>query len=156
MPARAPSRILSAKASTDPTLPLKHDQRCVDVPAMPDLSKALGDVYGQAATKPFIGDRQIDDDLAAALSAALVNAPAVPAVTVGTDGAAGAFAGALRDLSSAGSPAETALAPVTVPEAKLTPATETPLPGPPWRREDDDILPGATKKASRGLHLGRR
>src|SRR5437762_572175 len=52
---------------------------------MPDLWKALGDVYGDAdpdgpsvAVERPASARPLDDDLAAALSAALVNAPAPP------------------------------------------------------------------------------
>jgi hypothetical protein len=64
----------------------------VDDITMPDLWKALGDVYGDADTdappvtvEPAADQRALplDDDLAAALSAALVNAPAAPANVVG-------------------------------------------------------------------------
>src|SRR4051794_34184157 len=63
---------------------LKHHASRADARAMPDLWKALGDVYGDAHARPLpvepaAIDRAVtgpwDDDWAAALSAALVDGP---------------------------------------------------------------------------------
>jgi hypothetical protein len=114
----------------------------------------------------------LDDDLAAALSAALVSAPAADAVAPVVPAApapplapptrsAAGVAGTLREFRrDAGEPADrTAAEAQPAPGAAAGVVATAPaaaLPGAPWRREDDDILPSGGGRSGRARHRGRR
>ena len=147
---------------------------------MPELWKALGDVYGDAdpdgvptRVEPPAARRSappLDDDLAAALSAALVNAPApaptpVPPRPAPVPTVAPAPAPAPTPAPIAPAPAPVASLPVPEAQEKVAswlveieqrqsvrdkgPDLDAALPaGPTWARVDDDILP-ATKAGRR-------
>src|SRR4051794_24252578 len=136
---------------------------------MPDLWKALGDVYGDTSpdappvkVEPAAEQRAValplDDDLAAALSAALVNAPAAPAPSF-------APVQSPAPVAAPVIPPAPVPAPLIVPEPPAPgaqdkvaswlveietrqglrekgPDLEAALPdGPTWTRLDDDIVP---------------
>ena len=162
---------------------------------MPDLWKALGDVYGDAdpdgpptkveAPAAHRSAPPLDDDLAAALSAALVNAPSAP-VTPPAEAAtstpvpppppvpapapipapAPAPASAPFAASEPVVPAEPAAAEkvaswlVEIEQRQTArdkgPDLDAALPaGPTWMRRDDDILPG-TKAAKANAKRRRK
>ena len=154
---------------------------------MPDLWKALGDVYGDTSpdappvkVEPAAEQRTVtlplDDDLAAALSAALVNAPAGPAPVA----APAPTPVPVAPPAPVVPPVPVAFVPpVVVPEPVVPaaqdkvaswlaeietrqelrdkgPDLEAALPeGPTWARADDDIVPSKGKgKAGRKARKG--
>ena len=138
---------------------------------MPDLWKALGDVYGESDARPVHVEPSaqlrgpeavsvpLDDDLAAALSAALVDGsapahPVTPAPIVEApkveESVEGPPAGEAQDRLSAwlaDIDARQKLREQGPPVQAIESVTEA------WRRGDDDILPAkAGKKAKRKGH----
>jgi hypothetical protein len=165
---------------------LKAGAGPVDIATMPDLKKALGELYDSPAPEPTRLTTSLDDDLAAALRAALVNAPAAePAGPVAAAAPAvpppSAMAGRLREFRrdaldppsrpAAGEPGGPVPAPGTSASGAASGSAGSAgsagvgaagavaaLPGQPWRREDDDILPTGGAKSGRSSgarHRGR-
>jgi hypothetical protein len=158
---------------------------------MADLRKSLGDVYESSsaspppARPPRRGDGSsgpvLDDDLAEALSAALVSAPGGPGANGVTEpdptasptsaAARSRMAGTLRefrrdamsppavDQATPGATAAGPAAPVAAAAAPAPPAAPAvePLPGTVWRPEQDDILPAgpASNVRNKEIHFGR-
>ena len=123
---------------------------------MPDLWKALGDVYGDAdadappvAVEPAATQRAgaalgLDDDLAAALSAALVNAPSAPSTAdpVAPPPAPPAQERVATWISEIETRQEL---------REKGPDLDAALPeGPTWTRVNDDILPSGKSKGRKG------
>ena len=157
--------------------PFKECAAGADVVTMPDLWKALGDVYGDADAPPVrvepSADERItqaasvplDDDLAAALSAALVDGPTAPAVVAPVAPVAPAVP-ALPPTAPAPAPqpvvgVDGAQEKITTWLADIDARQKLREQGPPvaaiesvgeaWRRGDDDILPAkAVKRGRRG------
>lgn len=145
----------------------KSDRWCDDALCMSDLSNLLGAVYGSSdpdgpATyhEPSAAERvqapapaRIDDDLAAALSAALVTsapdhqvgapapAMAAPVYSPPTVAAPALVATAPRPVAQvAGAPSFATAAPAPAPQAAFTPSTyNTGMVM--WSHGDDDIFP---------------
>ena len=146
---------------------------------MPDLWKALGDVYGDADARPVHvepaaterGTQQgpLDDDLAAALSAALVDGPApapkAPVTPVSAPAPAPApIAAAPLPVAPTPPPSQQVpIVPVEGAQEKIStwladidarqrlreqgpPVAAIESVGEAWRRGDDDILPAKAAK----------
>ena len=129
---------------------------------MPDLWKALGDVYGdtnadappvkvEAPAEQRASTLPLDDDLAAALSAALVNAPAAPANAPATAAAPAPVPVAVPEPGAQDKVASWLVEIETRQELREKgPDLEAALPdGPTWARADDDIVPKGKAKNRR-------
>ena len=152
-------------ATTPPQRPqsvLKTNAPSVDADRMPDLWKALGDVYGESDTRevaveptthprtpPFSTHLPLDDDLAAALSAALVDGPAPPRAMapVAPPAVTPVAAAPVAHPTPVAAMASVASAPPAAPALAAHPVAAHPLAAHPRAAEPPSIVPVASPVA---------